>query len=127
MVCVACVALGIDEVQFFRPQTVDCMNELANKGKIIVASGLNGTKTQCIWPNVAALIPWSERITHETAICDSCGDECHLTVGVSTSNKHSKKPQKEKGEEEGEQTKTEIDIGGAEKYAPRCRRCALVL
>lgn len=98
----------IDEIQFYKDAHIFC--ELwANKGKIIIASGLSGTFNRTPFPVVSKLIPLAESVVVLNAICVPTGKEAaytKLTIENTTGG-------------------TEI-IGGSEMYIPVDRKTFFV-
>lgn len=57
----------IDEIQFYKDADV-VVNKLADNGKHVIVSGLQGDYNRNIFPIISKLIPLSDKITHLTAI-----------------------------------------------------------
>lgn len=98
--------VGIDEGQFFNSMFMGDVNALANRGKEVIISALNGTSEAYPFENVQELIPWSESIIKLNAICTKCGSE----YGAFSYYKPGKKTEK-------------VHVGGAEEYTALCRDC----
>lgn len=94
----------IDEGQFFvdLPMVAD---SLANSGKIVLISALNGTFKREEFPVISQLIPKVEEIIHLKAICVVCGEDAHFTKRKDETN-----------------DAAEL-IGGEDLYEARCRKC----
>lgn len=107
---VAAVAPGtdviiIDEAQFFDESLVDAANEWADQGKTVIAAGLDMDRYGRPFGIMPALAATAEEAVKLRAICVCCGDEAWISYGRAT-------------------TTTELkEIGGADKYEARCRRC----
>jgi thymidine kinase len=91
----------IDEIQFFEDGIL--CDKWANEGKIIIASGLNGTFQRKPWKIISDLIPLSEDIIHLKAICRETGNDASFTSRILNC--------------EGE-----IIIGGSETYSASDRK-----
>jgi thymidine kinase len=97
--------IGIDEGQFY-PDLIDFCESMANQGKIVIVSALDGTFERKPFRNVLELIPKAESVVKLNAVCMLCG-------GVASFSKRLV-----------DSTAVEL-IGGAETYAPVCRKCFL--
>lgn len=98
----ACDVIGVDEAQFF-PDLVEETEAWARAGKHVLVYGLNGDFRREPFDVMARLAPNCEHITHLSAGC-ACGSEAHFSQRL------------------GPET-AQIDVGGAEKYVARCRKC----
>lgn len=98
--------IGIDEGQFF--VGIDKFADaLANKGKHVIISALNGTFERKEFGEISKLIPLCENITMLNSMCRECGSIAH----------YSKRTSDEK--------EVEV-IGGEDKYIAVCRGCYFV-
>ncbi|CAD5117465.1 DgyrCDS6233 [Dimorphilus gyrociliatus] len=98
-----CDVIGVDEGQFF-PDIVEFCEDMANRGKIIIISALDGTFQRKPFGEILELVPLAENVTKLTAVCMTCYGDASFT--------------KRKGGEK------EIEvIGGMEKYLAVCRTC----
>ena len=95
--------IGIDEGQFFVDLSEIC-EELANSGKIIFISALNGNFKREFFESIVKILPKCEKITNLQSICFFCTDEASFTLRT-VGNKE------------------EVLIGGIEAYKPSCRTC----
>lgn len=78
--------------------------QLANAGKCIIISALNGTFQRKPFGNILELIPLAESITKLSAACKVCFRVAHFTQRIVDSE--------------------DIElIGGSETYIPVCRDC----
>ena len=68
----------VDEVQFYKDAHTYC-DKWANEGKIVVASGLNGTYQRKEFKIISQLIPLAEDIQYKTAICRETGNDAHYS------------------------------------------------
>lgn len=95
--------IAVDEGQFF-PDIVDWAEAAANRGKVVVICGLDGTFQRRAFGQLLHLIPMCESVTKLTAVCKCCGADASFSKRISAD--------------------TEIEvIGGQDKYIPVCRRC----
>ncbi|KAH7724705.1 thymidine kinase [Aphelenchoides avenae] len=95
--------VAIDEGQFFS-DIVEFSEELANSGKTVIISALNGDFQRKPFPVIAKLFAMAEKIDKVTAVCHACGQSASFTWRTVQSNER------------------EV-IGGAEKYQAVCRSC----
>lgn len=89
-------ALFFDEIQFY-PDGATVCDQLANAGYDVYASGLQGNFKRKIWPTIAELIPYADKIYHLKAIDKDTHRSASFTARISS----------------------EVDeevIGGCEKY-----------
>lgn len=96
----------IDEAQFFDEGLVDVVNKWADVGKTVIAAGLDMDRYGRPFGIMPALAATAEEAVKLRAICVCCGDEAWISYGRATTTTNLK------------------EIGGAEKYEARCRRCA---
>lgn len=97
--------VGIDEGQFF-PDIVECCEELANLGKIVIVAALDGTFQRVGFGNILNLIPLAESVVKLSAVCMVCFGNASFTKRTCN------------------ETKLEV-IGGSDKYMAVCRMCYL--
>lgn len=95
--------IGIDEGQFY-PDLVECCETLANKGKIVIVSALNGNFKREPFEVISKLIPKCETIENITAICFNCNEDANYSLRIINDER-------------------EVVIGGDEMYKPSCRTC----
>ena len=95
--------IGVDEGQFYEDLAVKC-EEYANKGKVVIISGLSSTFERKAFPQIAMVMPLVEELTKLTAICLDCGGEANFTSRTTN------------------ETELEL-IGGLDHYKPVCRKC----
>ncbi len=96
--------VGIDEVQFFGPRIVSVCEALADKGKRVIAAGLDQDYRGKPFPATALLMGVAEFVTKNLAICALCGSPANRSQRLSVSKKI-------------------IEVGSADKYEARCRLC----
>ena len=98
--------IGIDEIQFFDSTIIDVIDDLANKGKIFIVSGLNGTSEREIFPTISSLMPVVDKIIYKTGVCSKCGSDDGTFSYYKAGNK------------------TEaVVVGGKDDYSVLCRKC----
>lgn len=95
--------VGVDEGQFF-PDVVDFCELMANKGKIVVVSALDGTFERKPFGTILGLIPLAEDVVKLNAICNICKGQAAFTKRTTN------------------ETEVEV-IGGSDKYIATCRSC----
>lgn len=105
--------VGIDEIQFFPPQTVNVIRRMLEEGKRIIVAGLDldyRGEPFGIVPNLMAL---ADEVNKLRAICMVCGDEANFSQRLIN----------------GSPAKWDdptILVGGEECYEPRCRNCFVI-
>jgi len=97
--------IGIDEGQFFS-DIVEFSDDMANKGKIIIISALNGSFKKEPFEVIANLIPIVDEILNLSAVCMICGKDAHFSKRITDENET-------------------VLIGGLDKYISVCRNCFL--
>ncbi len=102
--------LGIDEVQFFDSDLIDILNNLANKGYIIIANGLDLNFKAEPFKITKELFTISDFVTKLHAICIKCGNFANRTQRI-TNGKTASLNEKI------------ILIGSQDNYEARCRKC----
>ncbi|XP_033751034.1 thymidine kinase, cytosolic-like [Pecten maximus] len=95
--------IGVDEGQFF-PDVVSFCDDMAENGKIVIVSALDGTFQKKGFGDILNLVPLAESVIKLSAVCMTCNSEGSFT--------------KRKGQEK----EVEV-IGGADKYLAVCRAC----
>ncbi|KAJ9578973.1 hypothetical protein L9F63_024919 [Diploptera punctata] len=96
--------IGIDEGQFF-PDVVECCEEMANIGKIVIVAALDGTYQRIGFGTILNLVPLAESVVKLSAVCMICFKDAAYTKRI-----------------DHESYKLEV-IGGADKYMAVCRIC----
>ncbi len=102
--------LAIDEAQFFGPDLIPLVSDLARAGTTVVVAGLCVTFDGRPFEPLASLMALAEDVIKLTAVCSVCGRDAAFhqrTVGDDVADARS--PSTE-------------HIGGAESYEARCRR-----
>lgn len=100
----------VDEVQFYADNV--SLIEWADKGKIVVASGLSGNYLRHQFQGIPELISAADKITHLNSVCMICKSE----------NGSFSAMKKDKAAISGKAAETEF-IGGQETYLALCRQC----
>ena len=95
--------VAIDEGQFFR-DIAEAADALANQGKIVVVSALDGTFERKPFDSILSLIPLAESVHKMTAVCKLCFRTAHFSKRTTND------------------TAVEV-IGGEDMYIPVCRAC----
>lgn len=99
--------VGIDEAQFFGNELVSVCNQLAEKGKRVVISGLDMDFTGKPFGPIPQLLSIAEYVTKVHAICMRCGglaNYSHRTVS-------------------GDNL---VMLGETDSYEPLCRKCFVI-
>ncbi|VDK25492.1 unnamed protein product, partial [Anisakis simplex] len=77
--------VAIDEGQFF-DDIAECAESLANQGKIVIISALDGDFCRKRFKNILDVCPLSENITKLNAVCVSCGNDAAFTRRLTADN-----------------------------------------
>lgn len=94
--------VAIEEVQFFDPKIVDIIKKLVYKRDIrVVVAGLDMDYTGQPFSIMSDLLARAEKIDKLYAVCTVCGGKATKTAKLDTN-------------------KDIVDVGGIEKYEPRC-------
>lgn len=96
--------VGIDEAQFFGNELVAVCNELAEKGKRVVVSGLDMDYTGKPFGPIPHLLSIAEYVTKVHAICMRCGDLANYSHRTVLDDKL-------------------VVLGETDAYEPLCRKC----
>jgi thymidine kinase len=96
--------IGVDEVQFFDDEIVDVCERLAGQGRRVIVAGLDQDFRGVPFPVTCRLMGVAEFVTKNLAICTVCGNPANRSQRLSSGKKV-------------------IDVGAADKYEARCRRC----
>jgi thymidine kinase len=102
----AAAAIVVDEAQFFVGCLVEFVRAAVDRhGKHVVVVGLDGDANQCAFGDVLSLIPHADSVEKKTALCRRCGDgtPAIFTRAIGTHTE-------------------QVEVGGAERYEPVCRR-----
>jgi|CXWL01.1.fsa_nt_gi thymidine kinase len=96
--------VGIDEVQFFDDEIVDVCEALADQGRRVIVAGLDQDFRGAPFAVTCRLMGVSEFVTKNLAICTLCGNPANRSQRLSGGKKV-------------------VEVGAADKYEARCRRC----
>lgn len=103
----------------------------------LLVAGLDGDSTRAPFGGVLSLVPHAERLTRLSAECAFCGEEAHFSVRLFSSSSSpsgsgggggtgaARVPSPTLGhDDEGDEGDGggQVKVGGAESYAPACRR-----
>lgn len=102
--------VGIDEIQFFDENIVDYIEELADRGVIVIVTGLDKDFRNQPFKNVDRILPLAEMVDKLTAICQKCGNFANRTQRIIDG-----KP--------AEWNSPLILVDGNDSYEARCRNC----
>ncbi|WP_456423597.1 thymidine kinase [Thermococcus sp.] len=100
--------IGIDEVQFFPMEIVQALNELADRGVYVIASGLNLDFRGEPFPVMKELLVRADSVVYLTAVCTVCGRPATRSQRLIDG-----KP--------APRDSPVIMVGGKESYEARCR------
>lgn len=96
--------VGVDESNFFGPDLVEVLEQLADTGKQVIVAGLDTDYLGRPFPPMPDLLCLAESITKTLAICMRCGNPAKHTQRLVESDDL-------------------IVVGAAGMYEARCRRC----
>lgn len=96
--------VGIDEVQFFDEGIVEVCQDLASRGKRLIAAGLDMDFSGKPFGAVPDLMAMAEYVTKLHAICQQCGRLANHSYRLLPS-------------------RDQILLGASEQYEARCRVC----
>jgi len=100
----------IDEVNFFTKDLVNTVQKLAENKHRIILSGLDQTFRGEPFEPLPSLLAIADKVEKRNAICECCGKPATKTQRLIN------------GKPASYDSPT-IDVGGNEKYEPRCRYC----
>lgn len=96
--------VGIDEAHFFTGRIASVCQTLADRGLRIIVAGLDQDYRAKPFESMARLMAVAEQVDKYLAICLVCGGPAGRSQRVSEGRRR-------------------IDVGHADKYEARCRRC----
>lgn len=105
--------VGIDEVQFLDTEIVDFIDELANRGIIVIVTGLDKNFKNEPFQNVDRLLTMAEFVEKLTAICHKCGNFANRTQRIVNG-------------QPGKWNDPLILVSGEQSYEARCRVCYII-
>lgn len=100
--------VGVDEVQFFDYSIIEVIDELANRGILVITAGLDTDFRGEPFGPMPRLIAISEYVTKLHAICPICGSPATRTQRLINGKPAS-------------YDEPVILVGASESYEPRCR------
>lgn len=100
----------IDEVNLFDEPLVEMVRELAERDYRVILSGLDLTFRGEPFRPVPGLLALADHVEKRQAVCEKCGSPATRTQRLIS------------GEPAPYDSPT-IEVGGEEKYEPRCREC----
>ena len=100
----------IDEINFFSDNIIPVVEELAAEDYRIILSGLDQTFRGEPFGPVPQLLSLADHVEKRQAVCEVCGEPATKTQRLIDS-------------EPAPYDSPTIDVGGEEKYEPRCRSC----
>jgi thymidine kinase len=97
--------IAIEEGQFFPDLYNFCIETVESLGKKVIVAGLDGDSSRVPFGDIPRLIPLADTVNKLTAMCSYCknGTKALFSLRLSSSV-------------------SQVDIGGADKYAPVCRK-----
>lgn len=96
--------IGIDEAQFFDDELVSVCNQLAERGKRVVVSGLDMDFKGVPFGPIPALMAIAEYVTKVHAVCIRCGNPANYSHRIVAGQKL-------------------VMLGEKDSYEPLCRNC----
>lgn len=97
--------IAIDEGNFFNSNIIKFAEDMANHGKIVIITALNGDIEQNHLGHIHDLYPYVDHIEHLKGVCHDCGKDSAFSWSD---------VKREKGK---------IVLGGPETYRTLCRLC----
>lgn len=102
--------IAVDEFNFFEPEFVSVLDELANDGKRVLVSGLDQTYRGDPFTPMDEAIAIADEVDKLSAVCEECGSEATKTQRIIDG-----KP--------AEADEPTVVVGAEESYQARCRNC----
>jgi len=96
--------IGIDEAQFFDDGLVPLAMELADAGIRVIVAGLDQDFARRPFGPMPALLAVAEYVDKMHAVCVRCGNPAHYSQRIRGGS-------------------AQVEVGDAEAYEARCRRC----
>lgn len=96
--------LGIDEAQFFDPDLVDLVTELADDGVRVIVAGLDQDYLRRPFGPMPAIMALAEFVDKTHAVCMQCGLAAHYSQRIAGGD-------------------AQVLVGDVEAYEARCREC----
>lgn len=102
--------IGIDEGQFM-PNLDSIVKDLIKRNKIIIIAALNSKNNNTMWPSIASIIPFCNKIKLRNSICSSCKELTATTTKLRPVHNGDNN------------CRNSSFIGGEEKYIVLCLHC----
>ena len=96
--------VGIDEAQFFGPELVELVTELADKSVRVIVAGLDQDYSRKPFGPMPQILALAEYVDKVHAVCVCCGAAAHYSQRIAGGEK-------------------QVEVGDAEAYEARCRNC----
>jgi thymidine kinase len=96
--------VGIDECQFFDPNLVQIVNELADRGLRVIVAGLDQDYQGRPFDPMPQILAIAEYVDKTLAICMRCGAPANRSQRLVSATDR-------------------VVVGGSHEYEARCRRC----
>ncbi len=112
--------IGISESQFF--EDIDLVDNLANKGKIVICEGLCSSFMRTAFGNLHKLFPIADDIINLKGVC-KCGRESNFTSKYKDKTNHPDNIGKNDIKNKDMETDKMVELGGPELYKTVCRNC----
>lgn len=103
--CRGAQVVGVDEVQFFEPEIVEVVEELAAAGRRVIVAGLNQDSFGRPFGSMPELLARADEIFLARAVCMVCGEDATRSFRKSNSEL------------------SQMLVGANELYEARCRAC----
>lgn len=96
--------IGIDEAQFYEPDIVDVVVDLADRGRRVIVAGLHTDFRGQPFGAMPQLMAVADEVTKLQAVCMVCGSPATCTQRLTTSREV-------------------VLVGAKDTYEARCRQC----
>ena len=103
--CRGAQVIGVDEAQFFEPEIVEVVEELAAAGRRVIVAGLNQDSFGRTFGCMPELLARADVIFLARAVCMVCGEDATRSFRKSNSEL------------------SQMLVGADELYEARCRAC----
>lgn len=131
----ACHVIAVDEAQFFADVVEFCAAAADTDGKRVILAGLDGDFQRRRFGHVLDLVPMADSVTKLTATCLFCTKEAEEAAAQGTTGNGSSNGNGNGSDSHGRSASPALfslriagdgskqeEVGGADKYAPACRR-----
>jgi thymidine kinase len=113
--------IAVDEAQFFTDLLEFCTAAADGEAKRVILAGLDGDFRRRRFGQVLDLVPLADSITKLSAICTYCREDAAAAAGGGAAGGGRAAPAVFSLRIAGDPAAQEL-VGGADKYAPVCRR-----